>query len=258
MEDKGQNSLQPNFEKKFRSALNEAIRTRNEKLQSPATDIAIKAQEEEFVKSTLNELRGRLSEAERKTEQAIKLSMTDTLTGLPNLRWLERETEKKIKLAEETGQPLWFLELDFDNFKKINTVYGQEGGDEALKAITSLTTRGKDNEDIARIGGDEFGQLIVGNLGQEEMKQLVQRYVSTMREASSQILSQTTPINPSSSPLTEFTLCIGIAPYQKGDNLTSLKARADLALKQAKTDPDKGTGYLVEMDNGIPNPIPLR
>ncbi len=70
--------------------------------------------------------------------------MTDPLTELPNLRWLERELERKIAMATESGQPLHFLEIDFDNFKEINTRYGQKGGDEALRAVRLLDSRSED------------------------------------------------------------------------------------------------------------------
>ena len=89
------------------------------------------------------------------------------------------------------------------------------------------------------------------------MKLIVARHVDAMRKASARILAGMSPL-PGQDPIKEFALCIGITAYQPGDTLETLKDRSDLGVKQAKKDPDKGTGYLIRMENGAPTPIPLK
>ncbi|MDP4152248.1 MAG: EAL domain-containing protein [Bacillota bacterium] len=79
---------------------------------------------------------------------------TDCLTGAYNRRYM------KDKLAEDlkTGQPLSIILGDIDLFKEVNDRFGHLAGDDVLKEFVSITKQciRKDNDWIARYGGDEF------------------------------------------------------------------------------------------------------
>jgi diguanylate cyclase (GGDEF)-like protein len=90
-------------------------------------------------------------------DEAIALSLTDSLTGLANRRSMEANIPVMIALAERTGQHVGCLLLDIDLFKVVNDTLGHETGDEVLKTVAAVlrdTTR--ESDVCVRIGGDEF------------------------------------------------------------------------------------------------------
>ncbi|MDG3084831.1 EAL domain-containing protein [Vibrio hannami] len=90
-----------------------------------------------------------------------KLAYSDSLTGLPNRRYL---LEKLLNLmGEETRLEKIgaLLYLDLDNFKGINDSLGHSTGDVLLAEIGErLSIKLHPKDTIARIGGDEFVVLL--------------------------------------------------------------------------------------------------
>ena len=80
----------------------------------------------------------------------------DPLTGLLNRRALDEKFVKYMK------SPLAVVAFDFDDFKPINDAYGHEAGDEVLRTIAERLRREcRDDDLIARVGGDEFVIVLV-------------------------------------------------------------------------------------------------
>lgn len=87
----------------------------------------------------------------------------DELTGLVNRRELEVRLEESLQNATETGAQHIFCYLDLDQFKLVNDSCGHSAGDELLRQISALfANKMKDKDTLARIGGDEFGLLLMG------------------------------------------------------------------------------------------------
>jgi diguanylate cyclase (GGDEF)-like protein len=85
------------------------------------------------------------------------MALHDTLTGLPNRRYLlEHLSQAQQRSAEKSEQVAVFF-LDLDGFKQVNDTFGHEAGDEVLrvtaKRLQSVLRRG---DVVARLGGDEF------------------------------------------------------------------------------------------------------
>jgi diguanylate cyclase (GGDEF)-like protein/PAS domain S-box-containing protein len=85
------------------------------------------------------------------------LSTHDTLTGLPNRRYIEKEALQTIQLAERYNRKTSVVYLDLNNFKEINDTFGHETGDYFLVEIASrIKSLLRKSDLVARMGGDEF------------------------------------------------------------------------------------------------------
>jgi diguanylate cyclase (GGDEF)-like protein len=90
------------------------------------------------------------------------LSVTDELTGLYNRRGLLEMAEQQVKLARRQGRKLSLLFLDVDGLKRVNDTQGHPAGDRLLRATAEVLRRTFRGSDVlARLGGDEYGVLVV-------------------------------------------------------------------------------------------------
>lgn len=93
-------------------------------------------------------------------EEKIRLlSYRDQLTGLYNRRYYE-EAVAKIE-NDERYLPITLLMADVNGLKLVNDVFGHDYGDKLLCAVADILTQCAREEDVvARIGGDEFLVLL--------------------------------------------------------------------------------------------------
>jgi diguanylate cyclase (GGDEF)-like protein len=97
----------------------------------------------------------------RKADEFEQLSMTDSLTGLPNRRYLRARLAEEIKRSQRHGFPMSLLAVDVDEFKSYNDSFTHPEGDKALRLVgeaLKVTLRGADV--AARYGGEEFSILL--------------------------------------------------------------------------------------------------
>lgn len=88
----------------------------------------------------------------------VHLSFHDQLTGLYNRRYFENEVER---LNSSRRLPIAVVIGDLDNLKKINDNYGHKKGDQYIKkAAQVIKDNFREDDIIARIGGDEFAVLL--------------------------------------------------------------------------------------------------
>jgi len=96
----------------------------------------------------------------RQADALVRLSRTDSLSGLANPRAFEEHLAQETARASRYGEPLSLLAVDVDGLKRINDVQGHRGGDAALRAVARALRQGARASDVAaRIGGDEFALL---------------------------------------------------------------------------------------------------
>lgn len=87
----------------------------------------------------------------------------DALTGLLNRREFERRLQDALETAHRGDSPSVLCYLDLDRFKSINDSSGHQAGDAMLREAAKLLRDAvRDSDTVARIGGDEFGMLLVG------------------------------------------------------------------------------------------------
>jgi diguanylate cyclase (GGDEF)-like protein/PAS domain S-box-containing protein len=105
-----------------------------------------------------------ISERKRIEEQLAHEALHDALTGLPNralfMDRLERAVARRRRGEE---RELAVLFLDLDRFKRVNDSLGHMVGDELLNRIGRLLEEEvRDEDTVARMGGDEFAILLDG------------------------------------------------------------------------------------------------
>ena len=159
----------------------------------------------------------------------------DTITGLPNrqylFEYLAKITTKKSK------SPYAILFIDLDNFKRVNDTAGHDAGDVLLQNIAVFLEKfsGDNGQSFrpvagklnisARIGGDEFIQVISGVETEADAVKLGQRLLEEFRvEFRDRYVDKY-----------DVGLSVGVAicPYHAADYHVLIKY-ADIAMYHAK------------------------
>jgi diguanylate cyclase (GGDEF)-like protein/putative nucleotidyltransferase with HDIG domain len=91
--------------------------------------------------------------------KAMRLALTDPLTGLGNHRHFHERLQRGLDEAEAAGSPLTVCLIDVDNFKGINDRFGHPVGDRVLAQVAAKLRQGGE---AFRLGGDEFALLLAG------------------------------------------------------------------------------------------------
>ena len=87
----------------------------------------------------------------------------DALTGLVNRREFERRLEEAIESGHRGDGQHILCYLDLDRFKVVNDTSGHLAGDSMLREVAKvLRDAVRDSDTVGRLGGDEFGMLLMG------------------------------------------------------------------------------------------------
>jgi len=161
----------------------------------------------------------------KKNKETIRNSQRDTLTGLPGRELLDYFFSKTLSAANRNNTSFAVMFLDLDYFKELNDTLGHRAGDELLINVSKrMQSCLRDEEILARIGGDEFVIVLRDGTNEHDVKKVAERLVKSI----------------ASIPLQEgqkrtVTTSIGIAIYpQDGNNTDSLLEYADQAMYRAK------------------------
>ena len=89
--------------------------------------------------------------------KAMRLALTDPLTGLGNHRHFHERLQHDLDKAQDEGFALTLVLLDIDNFKQVNDRHGHPIGD---RVLAQVATRLRQGGEAFRLGGDEFALLL--------------------------------------------------------------------------------------------------
>ena len=151
-------------------------------------------------------------------------AITDSLTGLANVRELRRRLDVAFARPDRSTTPLSLLLIDFDHFKTVNDELGHQHGDLVLQLGARIVKAAARSQDlVARYGGDELA-LMVADVNGVGAQRLAYRIVDSVHAAAVATI-----------PGQHLTFSIGVATYPD-DALTAqeLIGAADQALYLAK------------------------
>jgi diguanylate cyclase (GGDEF)-like protein len=153
-----------------------------------------------------------------KAIDAIRLALTDPLTGLGNHRHFHERLQRELAQAEEHGGMVSLCFLDIDDFKRVNDQFGHPAGDRILSQVSARLRQGGES---FRLGGDEFAVLLP-NMDEQQALQTARSIVQRIAETE---LGKTGAV----------TVSAGVATFpQHGRERDSLIRLADGALYWAK------------------------
>ncbi len=165
------------------------------------------------------------------SDELVRLSNEDALTGLYNRRYLNETIAIEWERAERSEEPLSVVFVDIDYFKLYNDTYGHLQGDKALIRVAGVLRKHmrRTSDIAARYGGEEFVLLLPNtpSAGAQVVANNIMRAVDGLK------IEHTT-----SSVADYLSLSIGVATWAQEENMTvnKLIAQADAAVYQAKAE----------------------
>ena len=112
----------------------------------------------------VDRFRQELDHAKQRIEHLEKLAEHDPLTPVLNRRGFIREMTRIKSFVDRYNTPAALVFFDLNNFKPVNDSFGHAAGDQVLQRVAQvLVENTRDSDVVGRLGGDEFGVILVNN-----------------------------------------------------------------------------------------------
>jgi diguanylate cyclase (GGDEF)-like protein len=149
----------------------------------------------------------------------------DALTELPNRSYFMGRLARSVARARRRDENSALLYIDLDGFKPINDVHGHGIGDIVLRILAArLREVIRENDTVARIGGDEFAVILEDVRDREFAASVAQKLLQKLR-------------TPVAVGMHSFAVSgsVGIVMFpEQGSNVVQLCEFADQAMYRAK------------------------
>lgn len=164
---------------------------------------------------------------ERATEFQL-MSITDSLTGMPNRRYLEERLAEELNRSRRYDFPMSFLMIDIDDFKAYNDNNGHQAGDLAIQITAQCLKAALRAADVpSRYGGEEFCILL---------PQTAIAEAGAIADRIRQRVNTTHYPHGKTQPLGCVTISVGVSTFSPLINTSeTIIAAADRALYRAKS-----------------------
>ena len=173
-----------------------------------------------------NESLRRVNEAlEKDVSEVEHLAFHDPLTGLPNRLLFNDRLTMALSQSRRHQRRLATFFMDLDNFKTINDSFGHTVGDEVLRMVADrLRTCVREEDTLARFGGDEFILLVTGILSERDLVTVSEKILDTIR----------VPFRVEGRELS-VTISVGASVFpMDGETPELLVRNADIAMYRSK------------------------
>ena len=160
-----------------------------------------------------------------RTADLHRLAHYDPLTGLPNRTLFFETLKNTLAQAEDHGWSVAVLFVDVDLFKNVNDTLGHAFGDELLAQLSNrLVDCVRLRDTVGRLGGDEFGMILVMTDGEHGAALVANKIRVALRE----------PFNLNGHEVA-VTASLGITVHpEDGSDPETLIKYADTAMYRAK------------------------
>jgi diguanylate cyclase (GGDEF)-like protein len=164
------------------------------------------------------------------TEEIKNLAFYDPLTHLPNRRLLLDRLNHALGSSQHSNREGAVLFLDLDHFKTLNDTLGHDVGDLLLQQVAArLISCVRENDTVARMGGDEFVVVLEG------LSENPNEAAAETEEISNKILFMLNSPYQLGAHRYYCTLSIGATLFNDHQSaIEELLKQADIAMYQAK------------------------
>lgn len=172
----------------------------------------------------VDRLRVEMEHTLRRLSETERLANLDPLAPISNRRAFVRELTRMIAFAERYGTQSSLIYMDLNDLKAINDRYGHAAGDAALVHFARVLLENvRESDIVGRLGGDEFGVL------------LVQSDEKTARKKA-EVLSAKITATPFEwqGKRIELGFAHGVYSFRQGEDADRAMAEADKAMYEQK------------------------
>lgn len=171
--------------------------------------------------NTLVELSSAKEQLEHTNKRLQQEATHDPLTHVANRHLFEIIFQDAINQAAREKQHLALLYLDLDKFKEVNDTYGHHAGDQLLLVVIArIKNILRDNDTVARVGGDELTIILENATHFETVAEIAERICQSVAK----------PIKIDNNEV-QVSVSIGVSMYPAdGTDIKTLIEVADKAM----------------------------
>lgn len=167
----------------------------------------------------------KLEQQAQEIDRTRREARTDALSGVANRKAFDERLDFMLRTWRREGEPFVLILTDIDHFKWINDTHGHQAGDCVVAHVGQfIKKRLREDDFVARYGGDEFAMLLPGAT--------LQTAAAIAERIRSEIAKQN--FDTVEAERVAITFSIGVAAAEEGDTAETILKHADEALYKSK------------------------